>query len=67
MTGPDGSSLTVPALIGAVEDGDRLLILMNLETTALTGGAGAAPVCCTLAASAMRRPVATTSEPARVG
>ena len=43
VTGPDGSSLTVPALIGAVEDGDRLLILMNLETTALTGGGGAAP------------------------
>lgn len=28
---PDGTSVTVPALIGAVEDGDRLLILMNLQ------------------------------------
>jgi hypothetical protein len=43
---PDGTQVTIPALIGAVQDGDRLLILMNLETTALGGGgvAGAAPV-----------------------
>jgi len=43
VTGPDGSSVTIPALIGAVEDGDRLLILMNLETAALNGGTAAAP------------------------
>jgi hypothetical protein len=44
---PDGTQATVPALIGAVQDGERLLILMNLETSALSGGgaaAGAAPV-----------------------
>ena len=44
---PDGTQATVPALIGAVQDGDRLLVLMNLETSALSGGvpaAGAAPL-----------------------
>jgi hypothetical protein len=40
---PDGTQATVPALIGAVQDGDRVLILMNLETAAITGGAAAAP------------------------
>jgi hypothetical protein len=44
VTAPDGTAVTVPALIGAVEDGDRLLILMNLETSGLTGGAGATQV-----------------------
>lgn len=44
VTAPDGSSVTVPALIGAVEDGDRLLVMISLETAALGGGAGAAPV-----------------------
>ena len=41
VTLPDGSQVTIPALIGAVEDGDRLLVLMNLDA----GGAspGAAP------------------------
>lgn len=39
VTLPDGTQVTVPALIGAVQDDDRLLILMNLETSAL----GAAP------------------------
>lgn len=43
---PDGTQATVPALIGAVQDGDRLLMLMNLQTSGLAGGAapGAAPV-----------------------
>jgi hypothetical protein len=43
---PDGTQATIPALIGAVEDDDRLLILMNLETSALGGdaAAGSAPV-----------------------
>jgi hypothetical protein len=41
---PDGSQVSVPAVMGAVEDGDRLLILMNLETSGLVGGAGSAPV-----------------------
>lgn len=40
---PDGTQATVPALIGAVQDGDRVLILMNLETAGITGGAAAAP------------------------
>ncbi|SOD99269.1 hypothetical protein [Blastococcus haudaquaticus] len=43
VSAPDGSSVTVPALIGAVEDGDRLLLMMSLETSALSGGAAAAP------------------------
>lgn len=43
---PDGTQTTIPALIGAVQDDDRLLVLMNLETSALSGGAaaGAAPM-----------------------
>lgn len=41
---PDGTQATVPALIGAVQDGDRVLILMNLETAAIAGGGAAAPV-----------------------
>src|SRR5918995_423180 len=40
---PDGTQATVPALIGAVQDGDRVLILMNLETSAIAGGGAAAP------------------------
>jgi hypothetical protein len=40
---PDGTQATIPALIGAVQDGDRLLILMNLETGALAAGGGGAP------------------------
>ncbi|MGY1804455.1 hypothetical protein ACI78T_14345 [Blastococcus sp. SYSU D00922] len=43
VTLPDGTQPTVPALIGAVQDGDRVLILMNLETAALAGGGAAAP------------------------
>ncbi|WP_167762187.1 hypothetical protein [Blastococcus sp. CT_GayMR20] len=41
VSAPDGTQISVPALIGAVQDGDRLLILMNLDTGA-AGGAGAA-------------------------
>jgi hypothetical protein len=43
---PDGTQATIPALIGAVQDDDRLLVLMNLETSVLSGGAaaGAAPM-----------------------
>jgi hypothetical protein len=36
---PDGTQATIPALIGAVQDDDRLLVLMNLQTSALSGGA----------------------------
>ena len=42
VTLPDGTQASVPALIGAVEDGDRLLVLMNLDPgtgTETTGGA----------------------------
>jgi SAM-dependent methyltransferase len=40
---PDGTQATVPALIGAVQDGDRVLMLMNLETSGIAAGsAGAA-------------------------
>lgn len=40
---PDGTEATVPALIGAMQDGERLLILMHLETSALGTGAPAVP------------------------
>jgi hypothetical protein len=41
---PDGTHLTVPALIGAVQDDNRLLVLMHLDTgAAQPGGAPAAP------------------------
>jgi hypothetical protein len=36
---PDGTQATIPALVGAVEDGDRLLILTSLDTA----GTGPAP------------------------
>ncbi|MGY1849491.1 hypothetical protein [Blastococcus sp. SYSU DS1021] len=39
ITAPDGSRVTVPTLIGAVEDDDRLLLLVSLDT----GLAGATP------------------------
>jgi len=42
VSAPDGTQVSVPALIGAVQDGDRLLILMDLDTGA-AGGAGATP------------------------
>ena len=41
---PDGTQASIPALIGAVQDGDRLLILMNLDAGAAAGGtAGGTP------------------------
>jgi hypothetical protein len=41
---PDGTQATVPALIGAVQDSDRLLVLMSLDAGAATpGGTSAAP------------------------
>jgi hypothetical protein len=41
---PDGTQATVPALIGAVQDSDRLVVLMNLDAGAATpGGTPAAP------------------------
>lgn len=43
VTLPDGSSVMVPALIGAVEDGDRLLMLISLETGGLAAAAPADP------------------------
>jgi hypothetical protein len=44
VTLPDGASVTVPALVGAVEDGDRLLVLTTLDTSGIAGtGAAAAP------------------------
>jgi hypothetical protein len=36
---PDGTQVQIPALIGAVEDGDRLLVLMNLDAGGATPGA----------------------------
>jgi hypothetical protein len=43
IAAPDGTQVSVPALIGAVQDGDRLLILMNLDTGAAGGGGAATP------------------------
>ena len=43
---PNGTHATVPALIGAVQDHDRLLVLLHLETGDLAGegaAVGAAP------------------------
>jgi hypothetical protein len=40
---PDGTQATVPALIGAVQDGDRVVMLMNLETSAVVGGPAGTP------------------------
>ncbi|MDT0278095.1 hypothetical protein [Blastococcus goldschmidtiae] len=39
---PDGTQLSVPALLGAVEDGDRLVFLMSLAVD--PAGAAAAPL-----------------------
>jgi hypothetical protein len=36
---PDGTQVSIPALIGAVEDGDRLLVLMNLDAGGTAPGA----------------------------
>ena len=44
VTLPDGTQATIPALIGAVQDSDRLLVLMNLDAGGATpGGAAATP------------------------
>jgi len=40
---PDGSQAMVPALIGAVQDGDRVVILMNLDTAGISGGGAGSP------------------------
>lgn len=40
---PDGTQAAIPALIGAVQDADRLLVLMNLDTGGVAGGAPAPP------------------------
>jgi hypothetical protein len=39
-TGPDGSQITIPSLIGGVQDGDRLVMLITLQ--AQPGAPGAA-------------------------
>jgi hypothetical protein len=39
VTTPDGAHVTVPVLVGAVEDGDRLVVLISLADP--TGGAAA--------------------------
>ncbi|TQN42266.1 hypothetical protein FHU33_1661 [Blastococcus colisei] len=39
VTLPDGTQATIPALVGAVQDGDRLLVLMHLDASALVAGA----------------------------
>jgi hypothetical protein len=39
---PDGTQVSIPALIGAVQDGDRLLVLMNLDAGGATPGAAPA-------------------------
>lgn len=45
VTLPDGARATVPALIGAVADGDRLLVLTTLDTSGIagTGAASGSP------------------------
>jgi hypothetical protein len=41
---PDGTQANIPALIGAVQDGDRLLIMTSLDAgAAAPGGAAGAP------------------------
>jgi hypothetical protein len=42
VTLPDGTQVTVPALIGAVQDSDRLLVLMNLDPGSATDTSGGA-------------------------
>jgi hypothetical protein len=44
LTMPDGTQTTVPVLIGAVQDGDRLLMLIGLDAGgAVPGGPASAP------------------------
>ncbi|GAB3202000.1 hypothetical protein GCM10027261_38070 [Geodermatophilus arenarius] len=33
VTGPDGQQLTVPALVGVVQDGDRVVVLLTTDTS----------------------------------
>jgi len=40
---PDGTQTTIPTLIGAVQDGDRLLMLISLDAGAVAGTAGGPP------------------------
>lgn len=42
VTLPGGGRATVPALVGAVEDGDRLLVLTTLDTSGIAGTGDAA-------------------------
>ena len=42
VTLPDGGQATVPALVGAVEDGDRLVVLTTLDTSGIAGTGAAA-------------------------
>jgi hypothetical protein len=37
VTAPDGTQTTVPAMVGAVEDGDRLVVLVSLAKPAAAG------------------------------
>jgi hypothetical protein len=41
VTLPAGGQATVPALVGAVRDGDRLLVLTTLDTSGIAGAAAA--------------------------
>jgi hypothetical protein len=41
VTLPDGGQATVPAVIGAVQDGNRLLLLLTIESGDLAGAPGA--------------------------
>lgn len=38
---PDGGQATVPAVIGAVQDGNRLLLLLSIDSAGLAGAPGA--------------------------
>ncbi|RBY97884.1 hypothetical protein DQ237_03000 [Blastococcus sp. TF02-8] len=40
VTGPDGMQVSVPTVIGAVEDGDRLLVLLTIVADPTQAGAG---------------------------
>ena len=37
VTAPDGRQTTIPAMVGAVEDGDRLLVLVSLANPSAGG------------------------------
>jgi hypothetical protein len=40
---PNGTQASIPALIGVVQDGDRLIVLMNLDAGGATSGTRATP------------------------